>query len=56
VPIHATHIEKVRVPDESRHKLVEAYRADGARLVELFPDLDLDLWTSLRPEQTESSR
>lgn len=55
VPIHATRIDKVQVPDETRHELVQAYRADGARLAELFPDLDLGLWTSLRTEQTEST-
>lgn len=52
VPIHATHIDKVQVPDTTRHEIVEAYRADSARLVEMFPDLDLDLWTSLRLEST----
>jgi hypothetical protein len=55
VPVHATHIDKVQVPDETRRQFVEAYRADCARLVELFPDLDLSLWTSLRTEQTEST-
>lgn len=52
---HTTHIDKVRIPEVTRQEMVEAYRADGARLMELFPDLDLGLWTSLQTEQTAST-
>ena len=55
VPINATDIDKIRVPEGTRQEMVETYRADCARLVELCPDLDLGLWTSLRTEQTEST-
>lgn len=55
VPIHATHIDKVQVPDQTRQQLIEAYRDDCVRLVEWFPDVDLDLWTTLRTAPTEST-
>ncbi len=50
-PIHATDIDKVVVPASTRAELVETYRADCARLVELFPEVDLGLWTSLQSSE-----
>lgn len=50
-PIHATDMDKVPVPASRRAELVEAYRSDSARLAELFPHVDLELWPSLREER-----